>query len=377
MLQLLREIFVFILWMGIFPVLTGLLPAYYIGRRKLQPVLIWCCGFFIMLGAFEIPATICIIFRLTLTHLTIVSLLLLMMLSVLGIFFLMLKEPEERRLSFHKKMGKEEKFLWGIFFLLLIFTMVLSVMMMTTDGDDAYYLGSALQAVRTGYLYLVDPYTGVFRNELDYRHILSPFPMFIAVMGDMMGIHTTILAHVLLPLVLIPASFAIWGLSGKIFFKANPDRLPVFMILLVLFTLFGNYSVYTRETFLLGRTWQGKSIIANMVLPMAFYLMLTLGEHVQEQRRDYYDGKLRLSHTAVASLLLLGAVNLTGILCSSMGILLTPVLELVYMVIIALREKSFKVILGGLLPLIPVAVYGLLYMTEKGWIILLQNMYQL
>ena len=55
------------------------------------------------------------------------------------------------------------------------------------------------------------------------------------------------------------------------------------MILLFLFWIFGNVSIYTPETFLLTRTWQGKSVLANLLIPGCLFCLLRAGAQPDEK----------------------------------------------------------------------------------------------
>ena len=47
--------------------------------------------------------------------------------------------------------------------------------------------------------------------------------------------------------------------------------IPFFMILTELLLLFGGYSVYSVENFVMVRASQGKAILAGIILPFLFY----------------------------------------------------------------------------------------------------------
>ena len=77
----------------------------------------------------------------------------------------------------------------------------------------------------------------------------------------------------------------------------------MFMLLLGLWQVFGNISLYTTETFFLTRTWQGKSFAGNFVIPAVIWIFLQLYE--EEKRLIWW--------------VLLGVLNLAGGASSSPG----------------------------------------------------------
>ena len=82
------------------------------------------------------------------------------------------------------------------------------------DGDDAYYVVQALTAQQTDTLYRIDPNRGV-SMPLDARHALALFPIWEAYVGTMCGIHATIMAHSVAPLLLIPLTYLIYYEFGS------------------------------------------------------------------------------------------------------------------------------------------------------------------
>ena len=127
------------------------------------------------------------------------------------------------------------------------------------DGDDAYYVTQSLLSVQTGTMYRYLPYTGI-TTSLDLRHAMALFPMWTAALSRYSGTHPTIIAHSMEPLVFISLStLTFYRISGELFGhdrKARAAR-AAFMVILFVFWIFGNVSIYTPETFLLTRTWKG------------------------------------------------------------------------------------------------------------------------
>ena len=131
------------------------------------------------------------------------------------------------------------------------------------DGDDAYYVGGISMADQTGVLNRIRPYTGLSTNP-DMRHALATFPLWIAYVARMTGIHAAIVAHTVLPLVLIPLTYYVFFLIGRKLLGAYSVKLPILMTLVSLMQIWGNSSIYTNATFfsdayLAGKISAGKS----------------------------------------------------------------------------------------------------------------------
>ncbi len=241
-----------------------------------------------------------------------------------------------------------------VFFLLLVFQLYQAVTLAPFDGDDAYYIAQSVATAEQGDLYRTIPYTG-FATALDARHALAIFPLWIAFLSEMTGIHATILAHTLLPLFLIPLTYIVYGMIGQELLNraGAADRqenrkasLWGFLILAELLMIFGAPSIYPASIFFLTRTWQGKSVLANLVLPMVCYIMLRIG-----RRREV------LLKTGI----LLFCTNIAAALCTTMGVFLTALVIAGAGTALAIYHRSLRLLFRLFLCCIPCLLYAGLY----------------
>ena len=113
-----------------------------------------------------------------------------------------------------QKQDREAVILWVIFGILLLLQLVLAVVMVYNDGDDAYYVAISTAAQESGKMYQKLPYTGM-STDLDVRHGLAPFPIWIAWISQMTGIATVTVAKTLLPVALISMTYGVFYLIGS------------------------------------------------------------------------------------------------------------------------------------------------------------------
>lgn len=165
--------------------------------------------------------------------------------------------------------------------------LVLAVVMVYGDGDDAYYVAISTAAQESGKMYQKIPYTGM-NTELDVRHGLAPFPIWIAWLARMTGISTVVVAKTLLPVVLISMTYGVFYLLGsRILFSGQ--SVPLFLICTEVLVMFGDYSFYTVENFMIARSRQGKAALGSILIPMIFFLLLWLFRRLQEEKRSQSD----------------------------------------------------------------------------------------
>ena len=263
-------------------------------------------------------------------------------------------------------MSWAERIEWILFFALLGFQLYKAAAFASFDGDDAYYVVESLIAQQADVMYRILPYTGR-PTDLDVRHALAVFPMWIAYVAAKSNIHATILSHLIMPLVLIPLSYLVYYEIGLLLFgrKAkemdsvfHKENLPIFMILMSLFQIFGNVSIYTNETFFLTRTWQGKAVAGSLVIPALFWMFLWIYEGASDKRGGG-ESKKRPENAGLWAVLV--CVNMTAGLCSSIAVFLVCILMAVTAFCLAVVERNYKVIFKMAAVCIPNMIYMAVY----------------
>ncbi len=248
-----------------------------------------------------------------------------------------------------REMAREERGEWLLVALLIGFQLFMALTQASFDGDDAYYVVQSVVTDETNTLYRILPYTG-FSTALDYRHSMAVFPIWIAYIARVSGIHAAIVSHTVLPLVLIPITYWIYLEVGKKLFGEKKKQLPAYMILVCALQIFGNVSVYPGSTFFLTRTWQGKSMLANVIIPAIFMILLWI-----------FEGSAARRPARRGLWILLFMVNIVAAMMSTASVFLNVVLLGVMALVLAIREKNPKILLKIGLACIPCGVYGMIY----------------
>lgn len=355
-------------WLVIIPFCIGLLPAGFMPEDERKPGIVLLAGYFTMWAVFGL-VTIPVVVFVRYDNFILASRCF-MALGILGAVAGVWLTYRRRRfgrlrewLSFAdciREMSVAERIEWLLFLLLLGFQLYKAVAYASFDGDDAYYVAASLIAQQADTMYTILPLTGR-HTGLDIRHALAVFPMWIAFVAQKSHIHATILSHTIMPLVLIPLTYLVYYEIGRLLF-GRPDRqakaersgenLPLFMILMAVFQIFGNVSIYTNETFFLTRTWQGKAVAGSLVIPALLWLFLLL-----------YSGRKKGAAAERAGIwLLLVCVNITAGICSSIAVFLVSILMAVAAFCLAIVERDYKVLFKMGAACIPNAFYVLTYL---------------
>lgn len=249
-----------------------------------------------------------------------------------------------------QKPDREAVILWVIFGILLLLQLVLAVVMVYNDGDDAYYVAISTAAQESGKMYQKLPYTGM-STELDVRHGLAPFPIWIAWLSQMTGIATVAVAKTLLPVALISMTYGVFYLIGSRGLSQGKN-LPLFLICTEVLVLFGDYSFYTVENFMIARSRQGKAALGSILIPMIFFLLLLLFRRLQEKQK-----------ITVGFWILLTAVMTSCCLASTMGALLACMLVGVAGICGAIAYQNRKILLPLAACCVPCIIYAGMYLV--------------
>lgn len=142
------------------------------------------------------------------------------------------------------------------------------------DPDDAFYLATVTTTLETNSLFKINAYDGTEYEENMLRYSMSGLAIWFASLSKLLSIHPAILQHTIWPIVAILLEMTIYGLLGNQLVKKDKEKLTYFLILLSMVYAFGFFSVYTNFSFFAYRSWQGKALIANLVVPATwlFYL---------------------------------------------------------------------------------------------------------
>ncbi len=218
-----------------------------------------------------------------------------------------------------------------------------------TDEDDAFYVATATTTLDTNTLFVYDAYTGEAYSQLPARYVLSPFPFFTAFVGKVFGLRPVVVAHTLFAALTVMMAYGALWLILEVFIKEEEKRSMAFAFASVL-TIFSYYSTRITTARLLLRPWQGKTVLASVVLPMIFYFGM---RYIQKE-------KLTLSQWGMLMLTMLAAC-----LTSSMGMALSVVMLGCLLLVKLFVHKNIFAFLQGAVCCIPAAVLSLIYIMIR------------
>lgn len=325
------------------PMLVGTLYNTIIKKNEICLVSNWCNGFIIILGLFELFVLPCIFLKVSLNTLTFLFVILLMGLCIISVWLNRdnFKTMIQNGICFPKKIP------WCVIVALTIigYQGYMYVTCMHLDADDAFYVATSVVAVDTNSVFAYNPYTGDLYETLPSRYVLSPFPIFTAFLSNLFGIHATILAHTVLPVVYLLLAYAVVYLIGRKLFK-DSEKATLMTAVAAIIAMYFSTSIYTQSSFMLYRIWQGKAVLAAVLLPYIFYL----GYRIASERWSSKDW------------IIVFFTMLACCLVSSMGIMLGAICMGIVGLLNVFIKKDIKVLINPIICCIPNVVLAIVYL---------------
>lgn len=322
--MILKGIFA-LLFLVIIPELLGLIVTKFLDKEKNNLILAFVIGCLIEFAICQLVAVPLIFMNASFTTLLYIYIGINLVLSIVSIY-LNVKRLKELLVNNLKSIKEMPKLLTLVVVILVGIQVYGLVGYMHLDDDDAFYVGTAVTSVQTNTIYKYSPTTGSEAGEhLDLRYKLGPFPVYYAIMSEIINIHPTIFAHTIMPIVFLPLAYMVIGLLADCLFKNNKEQTMLFLIFINIMSIWGNYSIRNNFSFLLFRIWQGKSILANIIIP-GVWLFYLLGKENDFKLINY---------------IMIFILILAGCLTTTMGIALPP-LSLILLVIADEISKMFQ-----------------------------------
>lgn len=248
----------------------------------------------------------------------------------------------------------EQKILFIAALLFIAFETSLLLIKMHTDTDDSRFLAEALEAVEKNTILKFHPITGdpleVPIGEMR-KDVASPFPFFIAVFSVLTRMHPTVLAHAVFPALLVPLAFSGAYMIGK-YLLEDKKHIATYMFILSVVVLFSFESIYSWGYTLLAIIWQGRSIFAVIILPLLWYVLMTM----------YSD------NTEKGMYLVLITVVMASACLSGMGIVMTPLVTGAFALAQVFKTKKIVPAIYMMLCVVPCLIY-IVICYDLTWII--------
>lgn len=237
-------------------------------------------------------------------------------------------------------------------------------------GDDIVYLRMVTDFVDTNAIY-TKTWSGQLvptpLNEIDFKYVFTSYYPFLGMISILTKLHPLILCKTIIPLIYLPTHYLIaWRICIHLFDKESDEhgrieKQSLFMFFYALLIEFGNISYYTISRRVTIWIYNSKSDCFTILLPILFiYTYLILSD---EEERNGVIGN-------ISNIKGLAIVLIMALACNSstlMGVVLSPIVMVIWYLIVAFRHKKPSVFFVSLLTLIPHIITAILLVRFTGF----------
>lgn len=220
--------------------------------------------------------------------------------------------------------------------------------------DASYYVGTASTSLVTDSLKIYSPYTGMWQDHFEMRYFFANYAINDSVMCKLTGIHPLIWTKTIMEAVVIILDFMVLYRLGRALFKDDLKKTGVFIFFASLLSFFYS-TIYTAQEFFITRTYEGKTILGSVVLPLILLVYIKLLE----------------DHRDLLLWLLLLLMSIGSIVLSNSASMLFPAALSVFMLPLLIIKKDPGIILRSavvmIAPVLSVITY-ILYV--KGYFVI-------
>lgn len=316
-------------------------------KRKIKVINAIVTGFAGFIALFEVLFLFAVFFKLRFSVLVSVFGSLAVIIICIGtvIFIKNIKNHKQNR---EIKNIKHKYFYVGTIIVLIGMQMFLSGYLEHMDDDDGYFITISNIALEEDIICLDSnivydgvPGTGAFRPWS------ASWEIFLAFLAKLFRIHPAILAHTIMPPLLILLCYmAVYDLGRRIIHSQK--TLYLFLIIYAILNLFGGYAVYSSACFLLLRIWQGKAMLVNFAFPMLISNCI-----------DIYKGKEKTGTWIINFIIVVSGIGFTVV-----GVYLMPICYVViggpYLIYCGVGKqwkRLRKLAISAVISMLPVILY--------------------
>ncbi|MCR5486471.1 MAG: hypothetical protein K6F35_02955 [Lachnospiraceae bacterium] len=170
---------------------------------------------------------------------------------------------------------KTDWWFWGSVLALVIVQALFILMNYQFTLDAAYYVANVTTSLKTDMMNVYDPYTGEWQDHFQIRYFFASYSMNDAVMCRLFHVHPLIWCKTTMAGTAIALTNMVLCMIGRELFPGRRREVLLFLFFAGVMNFFF-ITIFTSSNFLLTRTYEGKCLLANVVLPGVLYLMMAL-----------------------------------------------------------------------------------------------------
>ncbi len=256
------------------------------------------------------------------------------------------------KISAIKQDIRENPLMWTGVVLITIITCALVVCSYNFTLDAAYYVAGVTTNVDTDMINVYDPFTGAWLDHFELRYVFATYYANDAVVCKLAGIPALVETKSVMSAVVMMIVNMMYVHICRFFFKDHTRALLMYILMVLTNFLF--ISIYTASNFLMTRTYEGKSVVANIAVILIFILFMRVSSGDETGPGP--------------GLLSLFVVCLGAATASSTANMVIPAEVCILFIPFAFMKKRSGILVKAMLCIVPEIVMMLVYVLYvKGW----------
>lgn len=336
--------------------LFGSIPANIMGKRPFSVTKAVFTGFFLYYLLFAFACIPVMLFFRPLSLLTSVWVTIMITIcafSILLFIISLMKRKTDVRVLIRDRMKND-----GIWLVIILAVTALEAFIIINNYqftlDAAYYVANVTTSVQTDTINIYDPYTGNWQDHFEMRYFFAVFPQNDAVLCDITGVHPLIWCKTTMTGVSILMTNLVLYMTGKKLFLGNIRKTTLFIVFAGIMNFFFT-TIFTPSVFLTTRSYEGKCLLANVVIPGVFYIYISILEDTKNNE----------------NWLLLFLVALGAPVLSSSSNMLLPAMIALTILPLSVIKKDLTIALKSFACMMPGIILVLVYVAYvKGMFVL-------
>ena len=150
--------------------------------------------------------------------------------------------------------------------------------------DAAFYVGTANTSLATDSLNIYNPYTGMWQDHFEMRYFFANYAINDACMCYLTGLHPLVWTKTVMEAVVIILVNMVIYRTGSALYKGDTGKTAVFMFFAVFISFFYS-TIYTAQEFFITRTYEGKTLLGSLVIPLILLVYIKL---IDDHRYPFY-----------------------------------------------------------------------------------------
>ena len=347
-MQIVQIVF-FLLFISVYPIVLSCVLPWNAEAGPYTLLYRWCMGWCLLYSVFYWPSVISVITHRSLNFLMAVYLVLLLLLTAVAV--VRIRKKEIHLLKEFGMCGRGITYTEAIAALAVIGHALVTFLMMHIDDDDYTYVANATTSLDTNSLLKINGGVGKtlakYSTEGFNRLVASPHFSFYAVLCRLSGTRPAAMCHTWLPPVFTCLFFSVLFLIGWELFEGDRRKTGLFVAFAFIVHISSYFSTYTAGSFLLIRSWQGKSQVAGLLIPLVLYFFILAAKGRMPFRK----------HEALT----LAVILCAGCLLSAMGAMLLAGEAFLLAASAALIRREKRILLWTLPALISPLLMAVIY----------------